>query len=70
MIEGSQENTKSCGVTKHVEGFGCYALAILKKKHRNNAPATTAVGHGHTGALNCGGKTKIGKKHQAFEVIG
>jgi len=54
-----------------VEGFGCYALAILKKnKHRNNAPATTAVGHGHTGALHSGGKMKICKKHQIFEVIG
>jgi len=34
-----------------MEGFGCYAQAILEKtNHRNNAQATTAVGNRHTGA--------------------
>jgi len=42
---------------------------LMKNKHRNNAPETTAVGHHHTGALNSGEKVKICKKHQTFEVI-
>jgi len=32
-------------------------------------PATIAIGHHHTIALNNGGKMKICKKHQIFEVI-
>jgi len=36
----------------------------------DNAPETTAIRHGHTGALNSGGKMTICKKHQTFEVIG
>jgi len=38
--------------------------------HRNNAPATTAVGQRHTGALNNEGKMKICKKYQPFDAIG
>jgi len=43
----------------------------VQNRHQDNAPATTAIGHRHhhTGALNNGGKMKICKKHQTFEVI-
>jgi len=43
---------------------------LEKNRHQDNAPATTAVGHRHTRALNNGGKMKICKKHQTSEVIG
>jgi len=55
---------------QHTEGFGCYAKAILvQHKHPTNASATTTVGHRHTGTLHSGGKIKICKTHQAFEMI-
>jgi len=39
---------KSCGTTMHMESFGCYAKAVPKKnKLRDNAAATTVVGHRH-----------------------
>jgi len=41
-----------------------------KRQHRVNAPATAAIGHRHTGALNCEEKIKICKKHETFEAIG
>jgi len=42
-----------------------------ENKHQDDAPATAAISHRHrrTGALNNGGKMKICKKHQTFEVI-
>jgi len=55
---------------KHRKGFICCAEAILMRRiHRDNAPATTSVGYRHTGALNNCGKMKICKKHQTFEAI-
>jgi len=43
----------------------------VKNRHQDNAPATTAIGrrHRHTSELNNGGKMKISKKHQTFEII-
>jgi len=47
-----------------------YTKAILvRRKHRNNALTTTAIGLHHTGTLNNSGKMKICKKHQTIEAI-
>jgi len=44
---------KSCDAMKQMESCGCCAKAILMKhRHQNNTPATTAVVHHHTGVLN------------------
>jgi len=48
VIEESQANTEIMGRYEAHENFGCYAKAISKNKHRNNAPATTAIGHQQT----------------------
>jgi len=54
----------------HVRFLDYYAKATLKKnKHQDNAPATTAIGHRHARGLNNGGKIKICKRHQIFEVM-
>jgi len=41
-----------------MEGFGCYIRKSNTDETQtpNNAPATTAVGHRHTGELSNGGK--------------
>jgi len=44
-------------------------LETGQNRDQDNAPATTAVGHSHTRALNNVGKMKICEKHQIFEVI-
>jgi len=54
---------------KHTEYFVCYAILTEEKnKHRNSTPATTAIGHCRTGALNMARKKKICKKHQTLKV--
>jgi len=70
VIEESQANTEIKGRYEAHGNFGCYAKAILNNKHRNNAPAATAIGHHRIRALNSGGKMKICKNHQVFKVIG
>jgi len=55
---------------KHMESFGCYTKAIMKKnRHQDNVPAIITIGQHHTRALNSGGKMKISEKHQSFEAI-
>jgi len=41
----------------------------VENRHQDNAPATTAIGHRRTRALNDGGNRKICKRHQTSEVI-
>jgi len=41
----------------------------MRREHRHNAPATTAVGLHYTRALNNWGKMEICKKYQTFEAI-
>jgi len=38
-------------------------------EHRNNAPATAAISHRHTEALNRGEKMENCRKHQIFKSV-
>jgi len=71
IIEKSQENAQI--ITRH-EAYRRFSLlrkTMLKKnRHQDNAGATTVIGHRYTRALNSGGKMKICKKLQTFELIG
>jgi len=74
VVEESRDNIRYLEMMRCHKANGRFWLLrkgyTHEKKHLKNAPATTAIGHRHAGAVNSGGTMKICKKHQTFEVIG
>jgi len=70
VMRNHKKIQKSQGATKHTEKFWLLRQGNTEEKtHRDNAPASSVIGHRHTVALNSGGTMKTCKKHQTFEAI-